>query len=100
MSEKNLGTQINDLYLQFSTADQPARLAKRVGALGVSAAAVKCSCGEFRPPPRTPRRASHSVLGVRTSRSPRSPAGWVDRPHAWWAEQDPPYRSRKIRAAR
>ena len=41
MSEKNLGTQINDLYLQFCAGTISRRqLAKRVGALGVSAAAV------------------------------------------------------------
>ena len=42
MSEKTLGRQINDLYLQFSDGVISRRdLAKRVGALGISAAAVQ-----------------------------------------------------------
>jgi peptide/nickel transport system substrate-binding protein len=91
MSEKKLlARQISDLYLQFCDGAISRRdLAKRVGALGVSAAAVNMF-----------------MRGVPASAQDASPAAspatfapftsmkrdeWKAKLMAWWAEQDPPY---------
>ena len=91
MSDKKLARQINDLYLEFCAGALSRRdLAKRVGALGVSAAAVNMF---MRGVPASAQDATPAA----------SPAGtfepftsinrdeWNARLMQWWAEQDPPY---------
>jgi len=93
MSEKNLGTQINDLYLQFCAGTISRRqLAKRVGALGVSAAAVNmfmrgvpASAQDASP------MASPSAGGTFEPFTSIKRDEWKQTLMKWWAEQDPPY---------
>jgi peptide/nickel transport system substrate-binding protein len=94
MSEKKLlARQMNELYLQFCEGAFSRRdLAKRLGALGVSAAAVNMFM----------RGVPASAQGASPAASP-SPAEtfepftsikreeWKQQLMAWWAEQDPPY---------
>jgi len=93
MSEKKLGTQINDLYLQFCAGTISRRqLAKRVGALGVSAAAVNmfmrgvpASAQDASP------MASPSAGGTYEPFTSIKRDEWKQTLMQWWAEQDPPY---------
>ena len=94
MSEKTLGRQINDLYLQFSDGVISRRdLAKRVGALGISAAAVQMfmrgvpASAQDATPAATPVGPAATYEPVKSITREE----WVAKLMAWWAEQDPPY---------
>jgi len=95
MSEKKLGTQINDLYLQFCAGALSRRdLAKRVGALGVSAAAVNMfmrgvpASAQDASPVASPAASPAQTFEPFTSITREE---WKATLMAWWAEQDPPY---------
>ena len=87
MADRSLGPKINSLYLEFLAGSISRReLAKRVGALGVSAAAVQMF-----------------MRGVPASAQDATPAAsfepftsinredWKATLMQWWAEQDPAY---------
>ena len=91
MTEKKLGTQINDLYLQFCAGAISRRdLAKKVGALGVSAAAVNMF---MRGVPASAQDASPVASPAATFEpfTSMTREEWKATLMAWWAEQDPPY---------
>lgn len=96
MADRTLGAKINDLYLEFMAGAISRRdLAKGVGALGVSAAAVQMFMRGV------PASAQDATPGAASPVA--SPAGgfepfmsmtreeWKATLMAWWAEQDPAY---------
>jgi peptide/nickel transport system substrate-binding protein len=98
MSEKPLGTQINDLYLQFCDGLISRRdLAKKVAALGVSAASVQMFMRGV------PASAQDATPGPSPVGSPQTfepftsikRDEWKQTLMNWWAEQDPPYEDPK-----
>lgn len=96
MSEKKLGAQINELYLQFCAGLISRReLAKKIGALGVSAAAVNMF---MRGVPASAQDASPVASPVGSAPAATfEPFTSITRDEwratlmQWWSEQDPPY---------
>ena len=91
MADRSLAVKINDLYSEFLAGSISRRdLAKRVGALGVSAAAVQMF---MRGVPASAQDAS-PVASPAASFEPFTSINreqWKQMLMAWWAEQDPPY---------
>ena len=91
MADKTLARAINDLYLEFASGGINRRdLAKRVGALGVSAAAVQTF---MRGVPASAQDAS-PVASPAASFEPFTSINreqWKQMLMQWYAEQDPPY---------
>ena len=95
MSEKKLGTQINDLYTQFMAGSLSRRdLAKGVAALGIPAVAVNTfmrgvpASAQDATPEASPVASPAATFEPFTSMTREE---WKATLMAWWAEQDPPY---------
>jgi peptide/nickel transport system substrate-binding protein len=95
MSDPKLGRQISDLYLQFTAGEISRRdLAKRVGALGVSAAAVQMfmrgvpASAQDASPVASPEASPAATFEPVSSMTREE---WKTTLMNWWAEQDPPY---------
>jgi len=95
MSDPKLGRQISDLYLQFTAGKISRRdLAKRIGALGVSAAALQMfmrgvpASAQDASPVASPAASPAATFEPFTS---MTRAEWKTTLMNWWAEQDPPY---------
>src|SRR5687768_2270023 len=91
MADRSLGPKINDLYHDFlAGAISRRELAKRVGALGVSAAAVQMfmrgvpASAQDATPAASPAATFEPFTSINREE-------WKATLMAWWAEQDPAY---------
>jgi peptide/nickel transport system substrate-binding protein len=97
VADPKLGRQISNLYLQFSGGVINRReLAKRVGALGISAAAVQTfmraipASAQDATPEASPVGAASPAATFEPFTSMKRDE-WKTTLFNWWAEQDPPY---------
>ncbi|HRA47649.1 MAG TPA: ABC transporter substrate-binding protein [Thermomicrobiales bacterium] len=99
MAEPKLGRQISDLYVQFTAGSISRReLAKRVGALGVSAAAVQmfmrgvpASAQDATPVASPVGDMGSTPVATYEPFTSMTREEWKKVLFAWWAEQDPAF---------